>query len=130
MKNGYGFNPKNLNALVEKSGCSYAQIEKEAGIPKRSLSRYMRGYLEPNISSAVSLANYFHVSVDCIIGRTEMLRTEAALSVDEMRAGAKLALVGAVEVMKYRRDRAIIELGKMLEKANDICELLGVDRDC
>ena len=126
MKNGYGFNPKNLNALVEKSGCSYAQIEKEAGIPKRSLSRYMHGYLEPNISSAVSLANYFHVSVDCIIGRTEMLRTEA-LSIDEMRVGEKLALVGAVEVMKLRRDRAIIELGKMLEKANDICDLLGVD---
>ena len=124
MKDGYGFNPKNLELLVKDSKRSCAQIENESGIPSHSLSRYLHGNLEPSISSVVLLADYFRVPTDFIIGRIEMDRSESGWHAKEMGIGEKLTLMSAVEAMKYRRDKIIIELGKMLERANEICDLL------
>ena len=124
MKNGYGFDPRNLKKLVEDSDLTFAQIEEESGIPKKTLSRCLHGFLEPNMNTAVMLANYFGVSVDCIIGRIDFSSLDK-VGLDESRISERLALVSIVEAMKYRRDRVIIELGKMLERANEICEMLG-----
>ncbi|MBR2839869.1 helix-turn-helix transcriptional regulator [Candidatus Saccharibacteria bacterium] len=126
MKKWHGFDSQNLKELIEKSRLNYREIEDVVGIPKRSLSRYVNGNLEPNIKTAVLLAEYFDVSVDYIIGRTRLDVTGKArvMGLDGMRLEERLTLFGAFEAMKYRRDRVIIEIVEMLEQANEICEML------
>ena len=123
MKDSYGFDPKNLKKLVQRSCMTNAQIEDEAGISKSVLSRYLNGYLEPDMRSAVKLAEFYRVTVDCIIGREELSDDDTRH--DEMALGEKLALLGAVEAMKYRRDKVIIEFGKMMDRMNEITEKLS-----
>ena len=71
MRDGYGFKPDNLRSIIEEHGVSLSQIEREIGVPRSVLSRCMNGHSELSLKNVVLLANYFAVSVDYIIGRTE-----------------------------------------------------------
>ena len=71
MRDGYGFKPDNLRSIIEEHGVSLSQIEREIGVPRSVLSRCMNGHSELSLKNAILLANYFTVSVDYIIGRTE-----------------------------------------------------------
>lgn len=40
------------------------------GLPADALRRYERGEAEPSMSSLEKIADYYHVSVDYLMGRT------------------------------------------------------------
>ena len=46
-------------------------IAKDNDIPLRTYQRYERGESEPTSSTIIKLANYFGVSVDYLLGRTD-----------------------------------------------------------
>ena len=43
----------------------------DLNMSQNTISRYERGEREPGISELIAIADYFHVSVDYLIGRTE-----------------------------------------------------------
>ena len=64
----------NLHSLIESRGLSINSAADLLGISPSTLSRYQKGIREPDLCYVVQIADYFHVSVDWLIGRSEDLR--------------------------------------------------------
>lgn len=62
---------KILKDLRSKANISQPTLAKEIGVTTRQIQRYESGENEPKLSQAVLLADYFHVSLDYLVGRTD-----------------------------------------------------------
>ena len=63
------YNPTNLLALIDAANTTIEQTAINVGISCQSLNKYCRGYSTPGTSALVSLADYFAVPVDFLLGR-------------------------------------------------------------
>lgn len=75
-----------LRDLRRKKGDAYCEFAKRLHISESTLSRWELGVSEPNYQTLRELADYFGVSVDYIIGKTEDPRPfpcEDTRSIDE-----------------------------------------------
>ena len=63
---------KNLKVLRESSGVSQQKLADAIGSNQQSVHRYENGDYEPDIQTLILLADYFDVSVDFLVGRTEI----------------------------------------------------------
>ncbi|WP_338400573.1 helix-turn-helix transcriptional regulator [Enterococcus hirae] len=61
---------ENLKKLRSESDISQLVLAKEIGTTTRQIQRYESGENEPKLSQAVLLADYFDVSLDYLVGRT------------------------------------------------------------
>ena len=61
-----------LKELLEKGDKSQTKICEEMKIKKQKLSHWKTGYVEPNIDDLISLAKYFDVSIDYLVGYTDI----------------------------------------------------------
>ena len=57
--------------LLADSDKTQTEICNEIGITKQRLSNWKSGYTEPNQSDMVMLADYFQVSLDYLLGRSD-----------------------------------------------------------
>lgn len=62
---------KELLASCEKS---QSAISRELGVSKQKLSKWKTGYNEPSIDEIVTLARYFSVSCDYLLGADDDAR--------------------------------------------------------
>lgn len=60
-----------LKELRKKKGISQLRLATELNTSQNTISRYETGEREPGIAELIKIANYFNVSVDYLIGRTE-----------------------------------------------------------
>ena len=61
-----------LSDLIKDSGKDHRQIAKECGLGSHgSLSKYASDGAEPGINALAKLADYFGVSIDYLVGRTD-----------------------------------------------------------
>lgn len=60
-----------LRELRKKNGLNQQKMALELNITQAGYSRYEVGKSEPDISMLIHLADYFGVSVDYLIGRTD-----------------------------------------------------------
>ena len=56
---------KNKNKVLQKD------IAANAGLPLRTYQRYEYGEREPNMTTLIALADYFNVSLDYLVGRSD-----------------------------------------------------------
>lgn len=61
---------RRINDLRIDNDLSIAQLAREINVSPRSLQYYLKGQYELPISILVDIANYFDVSVDYLLGRT------------------------------------------------------------
>lgn len=61
---------KRLKRLREKEHKSRRRLSQLCGLPDTSITRYERDEIKPNVDSLIAIADYFHVSVDYLLGRT------------------------------------------------------------
>lgn len=59
-----------LRELREQKGVTQKEVATAVGCTSTVYSRYERGEREPDITTLCRLADYFGVSVDYIVGRT------------------------------------------------------------
>lgn len=64
----------NLKNLRKEKGISQQQLADVIGISQQSINKYENHSIEPDISTLISLANYFETSVDYLIGNTAIKR--------------------------------------------------------
>lgn len=62
---------KRLKLARENKGVTQTQVYKDIGIHNKTLSGYERGISEPDLNTIKTLANYYNVSVDYLLGLTE-----------------------------------------------------------
>ena len=60
-----------LKELRKKKGISQLRLATDLNTTQNTISRYETGEREPGIDELVKIAEYFNVSVDYLIGRTE-----------------------------------------------------------
>ena len=60
-----------LKELREASQMSQAQLVRNLGTNQQSISRYETEQIEPNIEMIIKICDFFKVSADYLLGRTE-----------------------------------------------------------
>lgn len=60
-----------LKALRKETGISQQRLAEALGISQQSVNQYENYKIEPDIDTLSRLADYFHTTVDYIIGRTD-----------------------------------------------------------
>ena len=60
-----------LKELRKKKGFSQLRLATDLNTTQNTISRYETGEREPGIDDLIKIADYFNVSVDYLIGRTE-----------------------------------------------------------
>lgn len=60
-----------LKELRKKKGISQLRLATDLNTTQNTISRYETGEREPGIDELIKIADYFNVSVDYLIGRTE-----------------------------------------------------------
>lgn len=63
--------PTALRKLMEERGETQENIAKAAEKTRQTVSQYANGISEPSYETLVKIADYFNVSVDYLLGRTE-----------------------------------------------------------
>jgi len=63
--------PTRLRTLREKEHKSQRVVSELCGLHPGAIRRYERRESQPSIESLAAIADYFQVSVDYLIGRTE-----------------------------------------------------------
>lgn len=64
----------NLKLLRKESGVSQQKLADAIGVSQQSINQYENHSVEPDISILSLMADYFHTSIDYIVGRTEIRR--------------------------------------------------------
>lgn len=62
--------PRRLQKLRERQRKSRKVVSELCGLHSDAIRRYERGEARPDMDALVAIANYFGVSIDYLVGRT------------------------------------------------------------
>jgi len=71
MSRGIGGILVRIKELRKKKGISQQRLATDLNTTQNTISRYETGEREPGIDELIKIADYFNVSVDYLIGRTD-----------------------------------------------------------
>lgn len=74
------FNFENLKKLIGESGLTYDAVSNGTGISKSIIRNYIDGLTVPKIDAVVTLADFFAVPIDFLVGRCTIEEEEAILN--------------------------------------------------
>lgn len=58
-----------IRELMKDEGLNQVQLASKIGVKQNTISAWLLGKKQPNITSLWLLADYFHVDIDYIVGR-------------------------------------------------------------
>lgn len=61
-----------IKELRQEKGLSQGDLAKHFGISQQTVSSYEKGIREPDITTLKKLADFFHVSLDYLLGETDI----------------------------------------------------------
>ena len=64
--------PERMLALRKEKKLTQEAASEQSGIVLRTYSRYEKGEREPTVSIAWKLADFYNVSIDYLVGRTDI----------------------------------------------------------
>lgn len=73
---------ENLRALRAQIGVTQKQLADAVGVSQQSINKYENHNIEPDIETMIRLADYFHTSIDHLVGHA---LPSGELSVGEAR---------------------------------------------
>lgn len=62
---------KRLRKLKERKGVSYQTLADLCGLSRETVRKYVRGERRPSVQNLNALADYFDVSIDYLLGRSD-----------------------------------------------------------
>lgn len=63
--------PERLKRMRERNRLKQCVLSELCGLNRNSIKRYEAGKVEPTVSSLESIADYFDVSIDYLLGRSD-----------------------------------------------------------
>ena len=63
---------RRLKLMREKRGISQLKLAMDLGLTQNSVSRYESGVREADYKTLITLADYFNVSIDYLLERTDI----------------------------------------------------------
>ena len=77
---------KNLRILRETHGISQQKLADAIGISQQSVNKYENHQTQPDIVTLIQMADFFHTSVDFLIGHTEAQAESEGVPVFKLNA--------------------------------------------
>jgi transcriptional regulator with XRE-family HTH domain len=77
---GDGLGQRLRFARTELVGMTQTQVERSIGVPKARVSRYETGHVTPSVPILVKFADCYDVSIDWLLGRSEVIRIPRAFA--------------------------------------------------
>lgn len=76
----------NLKQLRERDHVTQQQLAAAIGVSQQSINKYENHNIEPDIDTLIAIADFFHTSVDYLVGHTYISddSTDIRLAKDEM----------------------------------------------
>ena len=71
---------KHLRKLREESGISQKTLADAIGVSQQSINKYENHNIEPDIETLIRMAEFFNVSIDYIVGHTDIKRKIEAVT--------------------------------------------------
>lgn len=65
---------ENLKKLREEAGVTQKQLADAVSVSQQSINKYENHNIEPDIATLVQIADFFHTSVDYLIGHSSIRR--------------------------------------------------------
>lgn len=60
-----------IKELMKEHGLNQVKLAEKVGVKQNTISAWLRNKKEPSITSLWLLADYFNVSIDYLVGRTD-----------------------------------------------------------
>ncbi len=60
---------KNLEILIAENQIKQSKVQKELNLSKNQIHYWIKGKAEPSIDDLITLADYFDISLDELVGR-------------------------------------------------------------
>lgn len=95
-----------LKSLRQENGYTQFKVAKHLGITQSAYANYERGARQPDADTISKIADFFHVSVDYLIGRTD---DPHPLSLDEQMEGIEFALYGEIKDLTDEQKQEILD---------------------
>ena len=77
---------KNLRLLRESHGVSQQKLADAVGLTQQSINKYENHKIEPDIATLMLIADFFHTSVDFLIGHSEAQAESEGVPVFKLNA--------------------------------------------
>jgi transcriptional regulator with XRE-family HTH domain len=97
-----------LKNLRKEKNLSQETLSNDLNIPRATLASWESGNRNPELSTMISIAEYFNVSIDYLVGRTEIRNLDLIYN-----AKSKLDIIGA-------EDTELLEFVEMLFTNNEL----------
>lgn len=78
---------KNLSILLEERNITQRELAEKIDVTEVTISRYLSGERSPRIEIVNKIANYFKVSVDYLLGRTDIKNPSSLQSEIDFHVG-------------------------------------------
>jgi len=72
--------PARLRQLISSANITQKQLAEAVGLKPQSISQYLDGASTPSYSTLVDIADYFHVSTDYLLGRSDVITDDMSIS--------------------------------------------------
>ncbi len=89
---------KNIRLLRMRSNMSQQQLADVINVSQQSINKYENHDVEPNIETLCAIADYFNVSVDFLVGRTDVERKNEKTEFCQLNSAEK-ALIDKIRTL-------------------------------
>lgn len=103
-----------LRELRSKKNYSQAALAKELFVSQQTIGNWESGKREPNFETAQKIADFFNVSTDYLLGRTDSHREKQDL--DAELEGIEFALFGEVKDMTEAQKQDVLRFAQFVKQ--------------
>lgn len=100
---------ENLKLLRSTAGISQKALAEAIGVSQQSINKYENHNIEPDITTLSRIADYFHVSIDHLVGRTSCPRLPASEWEDRLEEDVLLCRYRALSEKQRKAIQAVLD---------------------
>lgn len=100
---------ENLKLLRSAAGISQKALAEAIGVSQQSINKYENHNIEPDIATLSRIADYFHVSIDYLVGRTNCLQLPVSKGDDRLEEDLLLCRYRALSEKQKKAVQAVLD---------------------
>lgn len=106
---------KRLKILRQEKHLNQVELSKTILVGNKTISDYERGVSNPDFETLQKIANFFNVSTDYLLGKTDERLPSSSSPKDQLK-GVKLALFDQVEDLTDDQAKQVLDIIKIIKK--------------
>lgn len=110
---------ENLKKLREEAGVTQKQLADAVSVSQQSINKYENHNIEPDIATLIQIANFFHTSVDYLIGYSDIRRKIESIKPYDLTQKEAALIDGYRNLTDRQRDSIHIIMENYLEMQKD-----------